>query len=324
MTLENVWKINVELCLNIKTYHATPLATNIPCKQCFCYRFVENLHEEDGATVSTEEIIFRHTESTSEAKLTNVNVGKTMRALFPTAHAVRKQSMLPDKTLTTCYDGIRFTDDSDKQCIATENVATFIQSTVPICICHKISESVIKVYMESDIFCNDMPIMKSAYLNVEQGTWAMFVGKKEISLPENNIDPHFSLHINSVSTVLFFLVNFKVCMGKMASDDVTTRQLTIENIENMSNGSRERVLRSQNCSRVCSLMSTSPWPSCLSCQKIKVCKSSPSVKYINLDEADNDDLGHILNSVMSDAPPEMYHMLDGYYFLQFIMGNNFQ
>ena len=232
-----------------------------------------------------------------------------MRALFPTAHAVRKQSVLPDKTLTTCYDGIRFTDDSDKQCIATENVATFIQSTVPICICHIISESVIKVYMESDIFCNDMPIMKSAYLNVEHGTWAMFVGKKEISLPENNIDPHFSLHTNSVSTVLFFLINFKVCMGKMASGDVTTRQLTVENIENMSNRSRERVLRSQNCSRVCSLMSTSPWPSCLSCQKIKVCKSSPSVKYINLDEADNDDLGHILNSVMSDAPPEMYDML---------------
>ena len=79
----------------------------------------------------------------------------------------------------TCYDSIRFTDDSDKQCIATENVATFIKSTVPICICHKISESVIKVYMESDIFCNDMPITKSAYLNVKQGTWAMFVGKKK-------------------------------------------------------------------------------------------------------------------------------------------------
>ena len=144
-------------------------------------------------------------------------------------------------------------------------------------------------------------------------------GKKEISLPENNIDPHFSLHTNSVSTVLFFLVNFKMCMGKMASGDVTTRQLAVEEIKNMSNGSRERALRSQNCSRVCSLISTSPWPSCLSYKK----KS----KYVNPVHPSNTSIlmKLTLNSIMSDAPPppppppplnptptpphEMYHIL---------------
>ena len=45
---------------------------------------------------------------------------------------------------------------------------------------------------------------------------------------------------------------------------------------------KNRVLHSQNCSRVCSLILTSPSPSCLSSRTIEMCKPSPSVESINL------------------------------------------
>ena len=212
--------------------------------------------------------------------------------------------------MTTYYAGLRFVEENDRGPIAPEQLKDYIKSVAPSnCIVNQVDETLLKVHLESDIYSNDMMMMKGVDLNMGTGRWCMYVGKKEIRLLEHGVAPTFCFNRHSVCVVLHFLINFKLCLGKLASGDVTTRQLSMEYIELHTKSSRQRVIRSTNCNRVCSLVSTSTWPTCLSCQKIKICKPHRHSEYINLDQSDSVDLSNILDNVMNDAPSQMIPML---------------